>query len=53
MDARTWITELNGALLAVFVLLAGVGYPVPEAVSAPIVVLLNIGLRVMSKKGWI
>ena len=53
MDNKTWITELNAVLLGGFALAAGLGYPVPEEVIAPIVGLLNIALRIASKKGWI
>jgi len=53
MNERTWITELNAALIAVFGILKAVGVNVPPELMAPMIVLFNVVLRIIVKKGWI
>ena len=53
MNERTWITELNAALIAIFGILKAVGMNVPPELIAPVIALFNVLLRIVVKKGWI
>lgn len=50
---RTWITELNAGAAAVMIIMRVCGVEASGELQGAIVVLLNIGLRVAMKKGWI
>ena len=52
-NERTLITEMNALALAVLALCAVFGVEIPEEASAPIIVILNVLLRMAKKKGWI
>ena len=52
-SGRTLITEMNGLVLAILTLCAVFGVEIPEEASAPIIVILNVVLRMIKKKGWI
>ena len=52
MDKRTWITEVNAFMAATVALLIAFGVPVPPEAMAPIAIMVNVMLRIASKKGW-
>ncbi len=53
MNERTWITELNAVLLATFGILKAVGVDVSPELMTHLVVIFNVALRIVVKKGWL
>ena len=52
-EKRTWITEVNALAAAIIAILVACGIAIPGEVYGGVVVLLNVLMRIASKKGWL
>jgi hypothetical protein len=52
-EKKTWVTEINAVMAGIVALLLAFGVAIPDGVVPAVVTLINVALRIATKKGWI